>query len=106
MTVIEGALFHDLSAHWVVSFALSAEELRLTLHPCLREDVLTEAVFPNPQNVSQDDSYSDGNDRDFPWDIIGFDSEPLADGRWRFCLHTDAVEYVFESEWPEIVKRR
>lgn len=104
MTLIEQALFHDGSAHWVSAFELSAVELKLTLHPCLREHALTRAVFLNPRNVSKDDAHSNEDERELPWDIIGFDADQLADGTWRFCLHTDAVEYVFDSAWPVVSK--
>ena len=101
MTAIEQALFRDGSAHYVTSFALSAEVLLLTLHPWERTDLATHALFDRPWVVSTDDSYA-GEDCELPWSIIGFDSEQLPSGGWRFCLHTDAIEYVFDSAWPQI----
>jgi hypothetical protein len=103
MTPIEQALFFDGSAHCVSFFASSSEALVLTVHPWERADVATQARFDRPRDVSTDNSYADG-DHDLPWDIIGFDSEQLPDGGWRFCLHTDAIEYVFDSFWPQIFK--
>ena len=52
--------------------------------------------------VSVDDSYSEPDEMEKPWDIIGFDCDQLRNERWRFCLHTDCIEYVFDSTWPEI----
>ena len=103
MTAIEQALFRNGSAHCVRSFELSSEALVLTLHPWEQAEVATQARFDRPRIVSTDDSHAD-DDRELPWDIIGFESEPLPDGAWRFCLHTDAIEYVFESSWPQITK--
>lgn len=103
MTAIEEALFVNGSAHWVSSFDLTLEALVLTLHPCNCPDMVTQARFEKPCIISTDDTYAD-DDSNLPWDIIGFDSKPLADGLWDFCLHTDAIEYVFESAWPQISK--
>jgi hypothetical protein len=101
VTAIEQALFRDGSAHCVSSIRLSSEELLLTLHPWERAAVVVQASFHRPRIVSTDDTHA-GDDIELPWDIIGFDSEQLPDGGWRFCLHTDAIEYVFDSSWPQI----
>jgi hypothetical protein len=101
MTQIEQALFLNGRAHWVSSFTLSAEALVITVHPAEMPNVCCHARFSAPRVDSVDDSYNE-EDKDFPWDIIGFDSERLSDGRWNFCLHTDKIEYGFESDWPEI----
>ena len=101
MTTIEQVLFCDGSAHCVSAFQLSSEALLLTLHPWQRSDLAIQARFERPRFISVDDSHADDG-RELPWDIIGFDSEKLADGGWRFCLHTDSIEYVFDSPWPEI----
>ena len=101
MTAIEQALFRDGSAHCVSSFQLSSEALLLTLHPCGRADIAVQARFDRPRIVSTDDSHAD-DDRELSWDIIGFDSQQLPGGGWRFCLHTGSIEYVFDSAWPQI----
>jgi hypothetical protein len=101
LTKIEKVLFHDESAHWVSSFANSPEVLELVLHPANRPQAISKARFRNPHIVSVDDSYRD-DVRELPWDVIGFDSDQLPDGLWRFCLHTDQIEYVFDSAWPDI----
>ena len=103
MTPIEKALFLDDSAHCVSSFELSPESLVLILHPWLRAEIFTQARFERPQVVSTDDSHAD-EEHDLPWNIIGFDSEELSDGRWQFCPHSDCIEYVFNSLWPEIIR--
>ncbi len=103
MSRIEQALFRDSSAHWVSAFELLSDALVLTLHPGERAAAATHARFERPRIISADASHAD-DDGGLPWDIIGFDCEELPDGRWRFCLHTDRIEYVFESPWPEIHK--
>jgi hypothetical protein len=103
MTRIEQALFLDNSAHCIGSFELSSEALVLTLHPWERTEISTLARFERPRIVSTDDRHADG-EHELPWDIIGFDSEQSPSGDWRFCLHTDCIEYVFDSPWPEITK--
>lgn len=103
MTQIEQALFLDETAHCVRSFQISEEAIALTLHPWECADLLVLARFERPRIVSKDDHHADP-DCELPWDIIGFDSEQLPGGEWRFCLCTDCIEYVFESRWPEIAK--
>ncbi len=110
MTPIERALFQDHGVHWIYAFELSPDAITLSLHPSTAPEATTPpssactfARFIRPSVVSIDD-YSDDEGLEFPWDIIGFESEPLSDGRWRFCLHTDLIEYTFESAWPEITK--
>ena len=103
MTQIEQALFRDGSAHCISSFELSSDALVLRLHPWERAEAAMQARFESPSMVSTDDSHAD-DDRELPWHIIGFDSEHLPDGGWRFCLHTHSLEYVFDSPWPVITK--
>ena len=60
------------------------------------------AKFGNAKILTLDTYEDDVNDIKLPWDIIGFDSDELLNGGWSFCLHTDCIEYCFESDWPEI----
>ena len=101
MTPIEQALFRNGAAHWITAFELAGEALEITLHPCNRAELQTRARFGGVKILSIDDSYADA-DAGLPWDIIGFDCEPLGGNRWRYCLHTDAVEYCFEGSWPAV----
>lgn len=111
MSEIEKALFVDGTVHYITSFALLAEEIMLTVCPgrgirdADTQVALTRGRFlqVNPNRVFCE--VFDAKDGiGLPWDIIGFDSDPLDDGYWRFCLHTDCVEYLFESKWPEITR--
>jgi hypothetical protein len=103
MTAIEQALFSDNSAHCVSHFDLSPRVLILTLHPWEHKEDAVRAQFQRPHVLSTDDSHAE-EVCNLPWDIIGFDSEQLSNGSWRFCLHTDCIEYVFDSSWPQITK--
>ena len=103
MSSIEQALFLDGSAHCVSAFDLSPDALLLTLQRWQLPEISVQARFARPQLVSTDDSHSADGPL-LPWDIIGFDLEPQPDGGWRFCLHTDCVEYVFDAPWPQIFK--
>lgn len=104
MTAIERTLFLDEIAHWVEAFDWLPDALVIQLHPCMLPEALVLARFPLPQLVSVDCSHADNELKEFPWEIIGFDSEQVADGRWEFCLFTDQVEYVFVSGWPVVVR--
>ncbi len=101
MTPIEQALFRNGTAHCVADFKLADDVIAIVLHPCERPEVQTHARFEGVKVLSVDDSYADA-DAGLPWDIIGFDSEPLAGNKWRYCLHTDAIEYCFEAGWPAV----
>jgi hypothetical protein len=102
MTAIEQALYSNGAAHWVTAFNLLDRVVTITSHPCDRPQLLTLSTFDHATMLSLDDSYADDGDRSFPWDIIGFDSQPLSNGRWHFCLHTDKIEYCFEAKWPAV----
>ena len=102
MTAIEQALYSNGTAHWVVAFELRDNTVTVTSHPCDRPELLTLLTFDQAMMLSIDDSYADDGDQSFPWDIIGFDSEPVSSERWRYCLHTDKIEYCFEAEWPAV----
>ena len=104
MTPIEKALFIDETVHWICSFDLTPEAMEISLHPCDRPELVCHAKFIKPKIVSIDRSYADEDDGGLPWDILGFESQPLRGDLWEFCLHTDPIEYVFESAWPEIQK--
>jgi hypothetical protein len=110
--MIEDALFGGRStAHAVIGFNADRKDIHLRLAPWKGQD--SEAVpdqnaevfatFRNAYILSVDTYEADASSPRPPWDIIGFDSDELSNGRWSFCLHTDCVEYSFESDWPEIV---
>lgn len=101
MTPIEQALFRNDAAHCVMAFEHAGDVIAVVLHPWEQPKLASLARFEGVRMLSVDDSYADG-DGTLPWDIIGFDSEPLDGNRWRYCLHTDAIEYCFEADWPAV----
>jgi len=101
LTEIEGILFAKNVAHVVAAFDLTADTMTLVVHPRDAPDEKIRARFLFVVVKSTDDSYSDGKVH-LPWEIIGIDSTSLPNHRWRFCLHTEAIEYNFEAEWPTV----
>jgi hypothetical protein len=104
MTEIETASFIDSSTHRVSSIAYSPARFVVCLHPSQDETFEVRVAFTQVSNMRVDTSHNDG-ELDFPWDIIGFDSKPLAGGRWAFVLHTDMVEFLFQASWPSIERQ-
>ena len=92
----------DDSAHWVTALEVSPSSVAVTLCSSRHPERSRRAIFASTEMVSVDDSYSEPDEMEKPWDIIGFDCDQLRNERWRFCLHTDCIEYVFDSTWPEI----
>ncbi len=102
VTAIERLLYGDLGIHGVSEFALSPGVVRLRLAPWEGPSVSTVATFHDARLVSVD-AYADGpEDLELPWDVIGFDCYELGGGRWRFVLHSDVMEWCFESAWPVV----
>ncbi len=104
MTTIEQALFRNSTAHCISAIDIANDVIAITLHPWERPELTSRARFEGVKILSVDNSYADTDAMELPWDIIGFDSDKLSDDMWRYCLHTDAVEYCFESKWPAISK--
>jgi hypothetical protein len=101
-SLIEKALFGSGPMLCISAFEVVGETVIMTLKQWEQSEPTTRATFVNVKILSVNNSYAD-DDAGFPWDIIGFECEPLADGRWRFGLTTDAVEYCFEGNWPKVV---
>lgn len=103
-TAIERTLYGEMGTHGVAEFAASPGVVRLRVAPWEGPRVETVAVFGEARltSVETDPDIPDGVD--LPWDIIGFDCEELGDGRWRFGLHCDAIEFGFESTWPMVAR--
>lgn len=108
LTRIEDALFRGQNhAHAVTQLVLLNDTIQIELSPWIESQgemvpdnkLRVKATF-NKVNIQSRESYED--DSSYPLDIIGFESDPVSENRWTFCLHTDCIEYVFESNWPEI----
>ena len=104
MTEIETASFVDLSAHWVKAIAYSPAEFVVCIHPSQDELSEVKVAFTQVSGMRVDTAHNDG-ELIFPWDIIGFDSRILPNGRWAFVLHTDMAEFSFQAAWPTIERR-
>lgn len=100
-TAIEQALYGRRGTHGVTEFTLTPGVVRLRLEPWEGQGY-TDAVF-GAARLTSVECYPDDHDTlDPPWDVIGFDSYDLGDGRWRFVLHCAAIEWCFESSWPVV----
>jgi hypothetical protein len=100
-TEIEQLLYGRRGTHGVTEFTVSPGTLRLRLTPW-EGPGYTDAVFGEARLTSVECYPLNHSDLDPPWDVIGFDSYDLGNGRWRFVLHCDAIEWCFESFWPVV----
>lgn len=102
-TEIEKHLFKQAGTHGVVEITLAEKRLLVSVAPWERLASVVTAEFTEAK-ITSIEVYADGpDDLNLPWDIIGFDSYPLAEQRWRFVLHCAGVEYVFEARWPRLL---
>jgi len=101
-TAIEKALYGNLGVHGVTDFAVSAGVVWLRVAPWVGPPVHTAAIFRDARVTSVEAYPTNPGDLDPPWDVIGFDSDDLGGGRWRFVLHCASIEWCFESAWPDV----
>ncbi len=99
-TAIERFLYGDLGTQGVTGFTASPGAIRISLAPWDGPKVRTIANFREARLASVEAYPAVPGDLDMPWDVIGFDSYELGDGRWQFVLHCDGIEWCFESAWP------
>jgi hypothetical protein len=104
-TKIEKLLYGNFGTHGVTEFSVSSGVVRVRVAPWASPSVQTTAVFRGARLTSVDAYPTDAGDLDPPWDVIGFDSDELGGGRWRFVLHCDAIEWCFESAWPDVERQ-
>lgn len=107
--------------HGVVSFVIIETTVMLTVAPwTLRTEMKSDGptTWSEPDTMAQrcgrfrdarvlsrevyDDDASEDQEPSLPWDIIGFHSYDLGQGRCSFVLHCREIEYVWESSWPEL----
>lgn len=101
-TKIEKALYGNHGTHGVFEFNLSSDRITITVAPWVNSEAKVNAVF-NHAKINYVSEYSDKHDPlDLPWDIIGFDSDEVESGKWRFILHCACIEWGFEADWPVI----
>lgn len=110
LTKIEEVLFRGQNrTHAITDFVVLNSCILLKLAPWVESGgeatpdskAIVEARFNNA-NIKSKEIYKEASDDiAYPWDIIGFDSDPATNNRWLFCLHTDCIEYIFESDWPK-----
>ena len=106
LTKIEDALFQGKNQpHAITEFVISNDSISLKVTPWIetiysRYFILKiKATFKKVLIISKEILEEPV---EYPWNIIGFDSEPILNNRWDFYLCTDCIAYGFESDWPEI----
>jgi len=60
------------------------------------------AEFERALIISAETPRGGDDEPDFPWNITAFQSGKFTEGRWRFSLKTDRIEYRFDADWPAI----
>jgi hypothetical protein len=84
-------------------FELLGGEVRIRLQKWESATEQRLLVFPQA-NLSSINSFHEPDDSlEFPWDIVGLESDELENSRWQFTLVTQIVEISFESAWPTAV---
>jgi hypothetical protein len=101
-TAIENFLYGSGGTHGVVEMVLSTNRLIVSVAPWTSLAAVKVAEFRESKITSIEVYADDPDDLNLPWDIIGFDSYPLSESRWKFVLHCAGIEYVFESRWPTV----
>ena len=105
LTKIEDALFQGKNQpHAITEFVISNDSISLKVTPWIEPGIpdannIIKATFKKVLIISKEILEEPV---EYPWNIIGFDSEPILNNRWDFYLCTDCIAYGFESDWPEI----
>jgi hypothetical protein len=102
-TAIEQYLFKWDEPSAVVAVALVEKQILISIAPWEQLSLAVSAQFEEAMITSLEVYADSPDDLNLPWDIIGFDSYPLPDERWRFVLHCIGIEYVFEARWPRLL---
>ena len=60
-------------------------------------------IFDNASIIYIDeDEDQDEEENDYPWPLIGFNSDQLEHG-WKFVLNAGHIEISFSSSWPAFI---
>jgi len=97
-SAIECYLYGSRGTHAVVWFALGPSRVVVAVAPWDELGSVTEATFEAAELLSvwaAEDATPE--DIALPWDIIGFDSKELGNGRWEFVVNCCDVEYAWRS---------
>jgi len=111
LTKIEFALFRGHNrVHAITDCVITDDCITLKIAPVIESGgelkpdnkAVIEAKFNNVHIKSKEVNKESPDVNKYPWSIIGFDSDPGLNNKWFFCLCTNYIEVVFESDWPEI----
>ena len=83
-------------------FELLRCEVRVRLQTWEPDYEYLSLIFPNAKLSSICTTHDADDPLEFPWDIVGFDSDEMGNSKWRFTLTTHVLEIGFDSVWPTI----
>ena len=102
---IELCLYGSFGTHALLAITLSENRVVVIVAPWEHQSERTVAVFESAELLSiWSQSDSTPEELVMPWDIIAFDSEELADGRWKFGICCSVTEFIWRSDWPIVYR--
>lgn len=105
LTEIEQFLFEANRAHLLLGVEKYETEFVIMISPIDDLSKSKSFSFKQTQDLSEENVWKESVNVDFPTNIIGFDSTKRSNETWKFCLHTDEVEWNFISNWPESITK-
>jgi len=101
LSQIEEFILGGNVAHDLISLNKSGDFWLITVSPTYDRNVKKSFKFQNVQEKYEQDLTDEGEGLEYPLPIVGFDSKPLSNGLWDYCLNTADIEWGFVSNWPE-----
>jgi len=102
LSVIEKFVLGGNDAHDLIGIEKGSSQWIIQVSPCYNTNIKKKFVFNDVALKYEEYLLDEDEVLEFPIPIIGFDSFPLPNGRWRFCLNAADIEWGFESDWPSI----
>ena len=102
-TPIEMFLYGSGGVHAIVEVVLADGRLVVSVAPWESLADVKVAEFTEVKITSIEVNGDSPDDLNLPWDIIGFDSYRLSESHWKFGLHCDGIEFVFQARWPQLL---
>lgn len=94
--VLGGDVAHNLHAlekherEWTITIAPTGENMPFKIF-----------IFTNADQEYEQLLLEENEVLEYPLPIIGFESRPENNGKWRFLLNVGDAEWAFTSDWPK-----
>jgi len=98
---IENFLFGDNVAHDLHSLEKKGMTWVITIAPTGEKTHYRAFVFTNVAQEYEQLLLEEDEVLEYPLPIIGFESRPKENGKWRFLLNAGDVEWAFTANWPK-----